>query len=212
MVEIISHKAGSRFFLSHTNVRWLVILLIALNGCHNVSMPETKSDDQVRRYPKVIALNTGVFKLELKSMLLKDTLIEEWENEQLRFGTPLVQEQRLLFYKNAREVKSHLLPINRIKTSTRRGQDVEVADLPVFDICIKQAGVDKLYYVYGAGFCNGTGCPEFTGLYSMDGDIIYEGLSTNDSSVRELNIILKKYKLDFNKIDSCQTILDVWEK
>jgi hypothetical protein len=212
MAEMISHKASSRFFLSHINVRWLVILLIALNGCHNVRMPETKSDDQVRQYEKVITLSTGVFKLKLKSILLKDTLIEEWEDDQLRFGTPLVHEQRLFFYKNEREIKSHLLPINRIKITTRKQQNTEVAALPVFDICIKHAGTDKLYYVYGAGFCNGTGCSEFTGLYNLDGDIIYEGVSTNESSARELEIVSKKYNLDFNKSDSCQTILDVWEK
>lgn len=212
MAEIVSHKVGSRSFLGHINVRWFTILLIALNGCNNVSMPETKSDNQVRQYEKVIVLSTGVFKLELKSILLEDTLLEEWEDEQLRFGTPLVQEQSLLFYKNEREIKSHLLPINHIKTTTRKQGNTEVATLPVFDICIKQVGTDKLYYVYGAGFCNGTGCPEFTGLYNMDGDIIYEGVSTNESSARELQIILKKYNLDFNKSDGCQTILDVWEK
>ena len=189
-----------------------IFFLLSFKKCSNVVNQEPNSNgDEIIQREILIALETGIFKLELKSVLIEDTLSGEWRAEQ--FGTPIVKSQRLLFYKNGKEFKSHSFPIGQVSKSTKKERRIEVAAFPILDICLINADKgNQLYYVYGANFCNGVDCPEFTGLYDMNGNILYEGISTNKPAINKLAAILRKYKLNLNKTYACKTILDIWKK
>ncbi|MGN6439443.1 MAG: hypothetical protein ACTHMM_23120 [Agriterribacter sp.] len=188
------------------------ILILIISGCINtVANLEAKSEIVKQQNCKSIAIQNGIFKLELKSEIRQDTLGGQWEDD--LYGTPVIKEQKLTFYKDGIELKQHSFPMALVTKVTRSTKKIEVVALPVFDVClITGESGEKFYYVYGADFCNGTGCPEFTGLYDMDGNVVFEGLSTDKIQVKKGIETKKKYELDLNRRDTCQTIFDIWKK
>jgi hypothetical protein len=167
---------------------------------------------EVQKYDTSIEVSNGIYKLELKSTLIIDTLNEEWKDD--KFWTPLLERQSLHFYKNGIEINRHLFPIEHIIRTNKHDQKLCLVAIPIFDICILKGPSADVFYVYGAEFCNGVECPEFLGLYSMSGDELYENISTQKRSVNlvKLEDIIKEYRLHINEPDTCQTILDIWDR
>lgn len=68
-----------------------------------------------------------------------------------------------------------------------------------------------IFIVKGAfyDYCNGTDCPEFIGIYSMKGKVIYEGY-TNEKNKVSLKNILTEYGIQPNKSMDCIKVDDFY--
>jgi hypothetical protein len=50
--------------------------------------------------------------------------------------------------------------------------------IPILEICLLRGKSNDFFYAYGARFCNGVECPEFIGIYTMEGIPVFESIST----------------------------------
>ncbi|MBQ2508645.1 MAG: hypothetical protein II532_02610, partial [Bacteroidales bacterium] len=60
----------------------------------------------------------------------------------------------------------------------------------------------SFYYLEGACFCNGVKCPEYFGIYEMDGTLLYEGICAMHyeycNGYKSLNEFCVREKVDIN--------------
>lgn len=162
------------------------------------------------RFDTSISITFQNSKLTLKSIVNRDTLSGQWADA--IYGTPIVQMQQLLFYENQVEVKNHLPSIGRKIKTGKSSKPIEVASFPIFDICvIPGATGSAYYYVYGADFCNGINCSEFTGIYTLKGEIIFEGKSSDPGFAERLLQVQKNNNLHLSNGENCNSIFGLWK-
>lgn len=198
--------------------KWLVVCFVtSVLGCKDSDISQKltakTSTDRNYRFENMRSIINGQYKLEMITSFINDTLSGEWEDE--IYGTPLVEKQRLVFFESGIIGKIYFLPLERIWKTAKRSPTVSIARTPILEICLIKSQRQDFYCIYGADFCNGVECPEFYGIYSMDGLAIYEGITTIGPLSEELfslDSILNTYQIDLNKTDTCQSILNVWNK
>ncbi|MEZ4826253.1 MAG: hypothetical protein R3C61_08160 [Bacteroidia bacterium] len=106
------------------------------------------------------------------------------------------------------------LPTGKIEKTAKLFQTVKLAQIPIIEICLIKGFEQDFYFMAGADFCNGVECPEFYGIYSMNGSVIYEGITTVGPLSKEspsFDSIIQAYSIDINRPDTCQNILAVWQ-
>lgn len=158
-----------------------------------------------------IELNNVLYEVILRSWITNDTLKGKWSDEV--YGSPIVVNQKIIFYKDGIIQKEHNFPIKQITKLARRG-NINAASIPIFDVCMLHSDDKYIFYTYGADFCNGIECPEFIGLYELNGEVIYEGISTELTSAKRTKLlkVIEDFNIDLNKPDKCVSIIDIWEK
>lgn len=198
----------------------LIFFLVTFNiGCNTSNQinnePEAifKAPIDNHRVEDLRSIENDSFKLNLISFISKDTLGGKWEDD--IYGSPIIGKQKLEFYEDKIKTKSYFLPFkNKVKV-TNNNRSVSVASIPILEICILKGNPNDYFYIYGADFCNGIHCPEFIGIYSMQGEILYEKISTEDSfhladGYQSLEDLLKKNQMDINNTSNCQSIINLW--
>jgi hypothetical protein len=189
----------------------LIVVLFTL-GCKNESVKANDKDTSAQEInskntsltseDKVIrTLKNGEFKLEIETAFSNDTLdIIDYKNDYC--STPIILTQQLSFFKNDKLLHQHRLPFKEIKKKTISKTTLGVLQTPIYKVCMTKANNIDYYVVNGADCCNGSGCAEFTGIYTMKGEVIFEGVSTelNKPSLKE---ILLKYKIELNNYTQC---------
>jgi hypothetical protein len=156
---------------------------------------------------------SGNYRAELITTLSKDTLIGEWEDD--IYGSPIVEHQKIIFYEDGNIIGSHTFPVSKTSKSTKYSKSVEVPILAILDICLIDLKGDDLYYVYGAGFCNGVGCPEFVGVYKMTGEVLNETITATGSVAGKISSLVeieRMYDISLDDDKNCETILSYWLK
>lgn len=218
MIDSIKYKRIIRLDLI---ISFLILVCICMffPDCNyanssNISLKDDKNKlDTEMHFENVKTIVNNNYKIELITSLINDTLSGKWEDD--IYGSPLVEKQQLKFYVNGNELKSHFFPIGHIKKTTTNKHIVNVVRIPILEICLLKSNNEYLYYISGADFCNGVGCPEFTGLYTMQGSTLYEGISTIGPLSKKycsLETIINKYNLDINNPDTCQSLMNIWSK
>jgi len=155
-----------------------------------------------------IVLENGIYKLELRTIVLDDTLEEEWK--EYGFLAPLIRGQHLVFYKNGEKINEYEILIEKVIKKTQGGKKVSLVSIPVYDICLLKGSDIEVYKVYGSDFCNGM-CPEFTGLYNMEGKMISEYIAVKKYFVGEDSFdFLTRNKIDINAPAKCNSILEIF--
>ena len=61
-----------------------------------------------------------------------------------------------------------------------KNEEITIQTLPVFDIGVYEGADSCFYYLEGACFCCGVMCPEYLGIYKMDGTLLYEVIAAMD--------------------------------
>lgn len=157
-----------------------------------------------------IVLKNGIYQLELQTIFFDGTLSDEWV--EYGFIAPLILDQYLIFYKNGEMIKKYPIPIKKVRKENNKHKKVTLASIPVFDICLLKGDNIDVYSVYGANYCFGLGCPEFMGLYSMEGKMISECISAKKYfSGENMNAFLEKHKINVNKPVARNSIFDIFK-
>ncbi|MCQ2275888.1 MAG: hypothetical protein MJZ87_02925 [Bacteroidales bacterium] len=117
-----------------------------------------------------------------------------WED--YGFSQPYVLSQELIFYNKGICAKRHKIPIPKHRFIVN-GQEKEFQEIPIFDMELLKGANGVYLHLYGANYCCGEKCPEFNGLYLLDGTIVSECLSTmnsplNGKEISEIDIDLSK--------------------
>jgi hypothetical protein len=156
-----------------------------------------------------IVLENGIYKLELRTIILDDTLEEDWI--EYGFLAPLINSQYLIFYKNEKIISEYEIPVEKIVKNTKEQKQASLVSIPVFDLCLLKGSNIEVYKIYGANYCNGILCPEFTGLYSMEGKMITEySAAKKYFSGEDSYDFLTKNKIDLSKPVKCNSIFEIF--
>ena len=154
--------------------------------------------------------------LELLTTYKKDTLnVVDWEED--KFSNPVIVKQVLKFYNNLQLVKEHELPIKYKLQKNVKGQTLNVPVVPITNICYHK-GINGDYFIIGGSdFCMGVLCPEFTGIYQMDGSPIFEATSTESKDKFRIDLVklIESTGIQINKPDKCMSLIKdskFWDK
>jgi len=181
---------------------FLIVNFLSLNCKTNNKIPPSESINQLS-----VFIENNIYKLELDTKYIMDTLnVIDWEED--NYSSPIIVKQELKFYKNTILIRSYFMPIKSVHKETIRNNRVAVSEIPITEICINVAQSD-FYVVGGSDFCNGVFCPEYTGIYSMNGDVIFEGINTEmkESDKIRLKRILEENKININKNKICKSLI-----
>ncbi len=156
-----------------------------------------------------IILKNGIYALELQTIIFDDTLSEKWV--EYGFLSPFILNQYLIFYKNGKMIKKYELPIKKVIKETSKYKNMAFISVPIFEICLLEGNNIEVYEVSGSNYCCGLMCPEFLGLYSMEGKMISECIAAKKYfSGEDISNFLARHKIDLNKPVACNSIFDIF--
>ena len=156
-----------------------------------------------------IVLENGIYRLELQTIILDDTLMERWI--EYGFLSPLICSQYLVFYKNCEMINKYELPTGKNTKIIQGQKQVSLVSIPVFEICLLKGKSIDVYKVYGANYCFGISCPEFIGLYSMEGEMITENITAKKYFRGEdMANYLIRCKIEINNPVICNSIFNIF--
>jgi len=185
-----------------------LFVIFVLMGCKKDSSKEIIKDTSISKKTKTIPLRISPeevivrrleynkFALSIKTQFSNDTLdIIDYKNDFC--SSPIILTQELSFFEKNKLIKHYKLPIQVLKKKTITKNNLKTLKTPIYEIFLTK-GNSYYYIVNGADCCNGVDCAEFTGIYTMLGEVIYEGTSMTKEKV-SLADILHKYKINLNK-------------
>lgn len=179
-----------------------LVLMIFSIGCNKsaTNLVDT-SNSLPMQYTIVKCIDNNSFSLKLVTYLVRDTLaVDDYKNEP--YSSPIIIDQGLSFYGEGKLLKKCSLQLGRIKIKTITDSVITILHTPIYNICTVK-GKDQDYYVIeGAEYdiCMGTDCLEFIGIYSMSGNIVYEGHPGEDKVLQKL---LAENQIEINKSTNC---------
>lgn len=194
--------------LYQSQVKLYVVFTFFLLGCKNessksslVSSQESKELPTATENVIIKTLRNNEFTLNIETHFSNDTLdvIDYKEDPN---SSPIILEQKAYFLKDNKLITKFSPAINFTKKKTITRKEINALQTPIYRICLVKTMVDNFYLMYGSDYCNGSDCPEFTGIYTMDGKVVYEGISTIKGKI-PLKDILLKYKIELNKPSEC---------
>lgn len=144
----------------------LLFICISCVSCH------TSNNQDIS-----LSLSYGDYTVTLKTMIDKTHCNIRWE--EYGFSYPYILSQELVFCHKGRRINEHTIPIPKRKWIIN-GNNHYFQQIPIFDIELLQGSNDVLIHLYGANYCCGISCPEYNGLYMLDGTVVSECISTMD--------------------------------
>lgn len=197
-----------------TTTHILLILFYCIScGTEKGSISKINSDktDEI-----TIQISNDSYHLDLVTEYKKDTLnVIDWEED--KYSNPVIVKQVLKFYNHSQLVKEHELPIKYISKETIKGKSLNVPEVPIIDICYHKGINENYFIVSGSDFCMGVLCPEFIGVYQMNGKELYESVTTDKENKPNFNfkVFLESTGIKINKPDKCTSLIKdklFWDK
>lgn len=184
----------------------LVLMLLSI-GCKKVDSNDT-DDFSIKQveHSVVTGLSNGDFSLKITTHILNDTLdVDDYKRD--KYSSPIIMNQELSFFKDEKLIKIYQLPIKQINVKTLTNASLDILHTPVYEICATKSAAKDFYVISGAEYdvCHGIDCLEFIGIYSMQGDIVYEGYFNENKKV-SLEDILNDNQADLNKTKNCKNV------
>lgn len=184
----------------------LLLMSIACNQDKTISKSVSHNKEKVQKSKDKItsSLSNKDFSLNVETQFSKDTLnVVDYKED--RYSSPIIIFQKLSFYKKNKLIKNHQLPLKNVNKKTITGKVISATETPIYKVCLSKKSNQDFYIVHGSDYCNGSDCPEFIGIYSMNGDVIYEGFSNETKKVLLKDVVFKN-NIDLNKLSDCVNI------
>lgn len=161
-------------------------LLLRYNGMRNFTYTKT--------------ISRGEITIELETQCLNDTLASTEDSDYEDAVSPLLTRpvivgQILKFKRNGTLIKDYIIPIKKVVRTNYIGNKIECLEQNIWCLYFIEGENDTVIGISGSGLCEVSECPEFIGLYSEKGDVIYE-FSTTTKNEKSLDEVLKKYKIN----------------
>jgi hypothetical protein len=200
-------------------LKLITVLMFIFLGCKNESLKGNEKTISIQKSNSIKlsvssegtilkTLKNNEFKLDIETSFSNDTLdIIDYKED--IYSSPIILSQQLYFFKNDKLINHYKLPIKYVKKKTITKISLNALQTPLYKVCLTRTNDNDYYIVYGSDYCNGSDCPEFIGIYSMSGKMIYEGISTKKGKV-SLKDILLKYKIKLDNSSQCIKTDDFW--
>lgn len=203
--------------INNTQLRLSIILIFIMLGCKNellgikektklISKHKSIQLSSIKKETFIRTLNNNEFKLNIETQISNDTLDVVDYKEDI-YSSPIILTQKLFFYREDKLLNNYRLPIKYVEKKTINKFTINALQTPLYKVCLIKTNDNDYYIVYGSDYCNGSECPEFTGIYTMEGKTIYEGLSTKKEKP-SLKDVLLKCKIKLNNPSQCIKIDD----
>ena len=181
----------------------LFVLLLAISCKQGKANSQNVSGNQsIQKFNDTVVstIHNKDYYLKIETHLFNDTLdVVDYKED--KYSSPIITYQSLSFYSNKKLVKNYKLPIKNINKKTVTGKVLEIAETPIYKMCIS----NNFYIIQGSDYCNGSDCPEFIGIYDVSGTVTCEWFS-NKKDKTSLKNILFKNKIDINNLTNCVNI------
>lgn len=142
-------------------------------------------------------LHNKEYSLKIETHFSNDTLnVVDYKED--KYSSPVITFQKLSFYVKNELIKEYKPPLKSVDKKTITGEIIGALETPIYKMCLS----NNFYIVQGSDYCNGSDCPEFIGIYSINGDIIYEGFPNEKKKTSLKNIILKN-NINLSKMTDC---------
>jgi hypothetical protein len=182
----------------------IILLLIACISCKHLQTGKENIIPQNSNYHVENELFFKNYKVKLSTYLINDTLdVVDYKED--NYSNPIITSQRVSFYVEDKIIREFILPLHSISKRTISGGDVNALRTPIYELCLYKNHQDKYYILNGSDYCNGANCQEFIGIYTLSGDIVYEGLVTPGTS-SDLKELLQKKRITLNQENDCVNI------
>jgi hypothetical protein len=122
------------------------------------------------------SIRDGIYSLEVETFCLNDTLANEDSYDSLT-TRPIIINQKLIFKCRDSVTTSFYIPIRSVNRKNYLGKNVKTLDANIWNIFVLKGEKGHVFAIDGTGFCNGRNCPEFSGLYSIEGTPLYQSYS-----------------------------------
>lgn len=186
----------------------LFVMLLVVSCKQSKNFVQNTPKEQVTQKLKdtiIRNLHNKEYSLKMETHFINDTLdVVDYRED--KYSSPIITFQKLSFYNKSKLIKDYELPLKSVGKKIITGKILEVIETPIYKMCLSK----NFYIVQGSDYCNGSDCPEFIGIYSMNGDIIYEGFSSKERTSLLKNIVIKN-NIDLNKLTNCINI-DVFKQ
>ena len=137
------------------------------------------------------------YMVSFKTYYIQDSV----QTNELLLQNPTVVRQTLSIFIDKEFVKNIVISNRQINVCAK--------DNSILDLSIVKGTQSYYLFLYGALSCCGTGCPEYFGIYDLQGNIITEFISTeHNDKYKRFNKFVGKNKIDLDKSLSKVSILD----
>jgi hypothetical protein len=179
------------------------VLLLAISCKQGIANSQNVSENQnIQKFNDTVIsiIHNKDYYLKIETHLFNDTLdVVDYKED--KYSSPIITHQILSFYNNKKLIKNYKLPLENINKKTVTGRVLGIAETPIYKMCTS----NNFYIIQGSDYCNGSDCPEFIGIYEMNGTVVCEWFS-NKKDKTSLKGILFKNRIDLNKLTDCVNI------
>lgn len=192
------------------------LILILCFFCSSCIEKRSNTNLQSNKSEKItIQITNNYYHLDLVTEYKKDTLnVIDWEED--KYSNPIIIKQVLKFYNQTLLIKEHELPIKSIPKETIKGKVLSVPYVPIINICYHKGVKSDYFIVSGSDFCMGVTCPEFTGIYQMNGSVLFEAISTESKDkFKKLVKVIELTGIEINNPNKCMSLIKdkrFWDK
>ena len=153
--------------------------------------------NSVKSFSYIKKIESGNYSMEIETLCTNDTLAceeSEYENGGVfeLVSRPNIVKQRLIFKKQGIVQKSFDVPVKHIYRNNYKGEKIKSLEINIWNIFLIHGDKGSIWGVLGTGLCRVGDCPEFTGLYTIDGNIIFQS-NTGHACQFNINNFLEKY-------------------
>lgn len=181
----------------------IVLLLLSVACKQDKVVSQNISKRQVAQQSKdttISNLRNKEYSLRIETHISNDTLnVVDYKED--KYSSPVITFQKLIFYDKNELIKEYKPPLKNVDKKTITNKIIRAVQTPIYKMCIS----NNFYIIQGSDYCNGSDCPEFIGIYSSKGDVIYEGFP-NEKKKTLLKDIVVKNNIDLNKPTHCVNV------
>lgn len=145
-------------------LKYLLFLLIG-TACHQNS--NVTLENQFNEQEKKNEIIDGNYKLVLITKLHPKKI---QNGAEYNFNS-VIEEQTLHFFEHESEINKSILPFPKITVESIEGDSIKVVENAIIELGVLKGETSNLFVVQGQGHCNA--CPEFFGIYSQKGVLLW---------------------------------------
>jgi hypothetical protein len=181
----------------------IVVLLLSVACKQDKFISQNISKRQVTQLSEdtiLSNLNNKEYSLKIETHFTNDTLnVVDYKED--KYSSPVITYQKLIFFHKNELIKEYIPSIRIVEKKTIMNKNIRALETPIYKMCLS----NNFYIIQGSDYCNGSDCPEFLGIYSVNGDIIHEGFP-NEKKTTILKTITIKNNIDLNKSTDCVNV------
>lgn len=125
------------------------------------------------------SIGNDVYSMEIETFCLNDTLASdesEYTDGVFSLVTrPIIVKQKLLFKKSGKIQRQFDIPIKNIYRTNYKGEKIKCLEQNIWQMFFIHGIKGGIFGISGTGLCRVSECPEFSGFYTENGDVLWQG-------------------------------------